>query len=206
MANPQSVAVLKKALKFNLNAVSTRLNPNAAKLLDGAIQRASVQPHRNSIPFKTNSAGVGFTQRPHQGVQSSGSLNLTSDPWSNFVAKQNKVGRIYMPQKKHNQNHPADKTIGNYWVVDFETESTFKSPLMQWTSGTNDCFNARGDMMQIRFPDVNAAVEFCESMGYGYDVMYPHFLWHVKKNYQDNFAYKGLPKEEPQHGPDSEYD
>ena len=47
VANPQSVAVLKKALKHNLNAVTTRRNPNAEKLLDGAIQRASVQPNRN---------------------------------------------------------------------------------------------------------------------------------------------------------------
>ena len=76
VANPESVAVLKQALKNNYNAVATRRNPNAAKLLDGAIQRASVQPKRNAIPFKVNSAGVGFTQRPHQGVQSSGSSNL----------------------------------------------------------------------------------------------------------------------------------
>ena len=102
-----------------------------------------------------------------------------------------------MPQRKHVHCHPADKTIGNYWVVDFETESTFKSPLMQWTSGSNDCFYSKGDNMQMRFPDPNAAVEFCESMGYGYDIMYPRFKWHVKKNYQDNFAYKGEPKEEP---------
>ena len=102
-----------------------------------------------------------------------------------------------MPQRKHVHCHPADKTIGNYWVVDFETESTFKSPLMQWTSGTCDTFYSKGDNFQMRFPDVNAAVEFCESMGFGYDVMYPKFKWHTKKNYADNFAYKGEPKEEP---------
>ena len=56
--------------------------------------------------------------------------------------------------------------------------------------GSNDSFYSKGDNMQMRFPYDNAAVEFCESMGYGYDDMYPRFKWHVKKNYQDNFAFK----------------
>ena len=50
-----------------------------------------------------------------------------------------------MPLKKHTHNHAADKTMGKYWVIDFDTESTFKSPLMQWTSGSNDAFYSKGD-------------------------------------------------------------
>jgi hypothetical protein len=31
-------------------------------------------------------------------------------------------------------------------------------------------------------------------MGVGYEVEYPHHRYHVKKNYGDNFKWKGLPK------------
>ena len=79
-----------------------------------------------------------------------------------------------MPQMKHVHNHPCDKRTGKYWVIDFEHESTFKSPLMQWTSATNDPFHSKGDNLQFWFPDAEAAVAYAESMGWGYDVMYPN--------------------------------
>ena len=104
-----------------------------------------------------------------------------------------------MPQRKHVHCHPADKTIGKYWAVDFETQSTFKSPLMQWTSATDDAFYSKGDNLQYRFPSVNAAIDHCEMMGYGWDVTYPNFKYHTYKNYADNFKYKGEPKEEPEY-------
>ena len=96
--------------------------------------------------------------RPHNGVNSGGSAVLTTDPWSDAVNYSNKIARIYMPQKKHVHNHAADKTMGKYWVIDFDSDNTFKSPLMQWTSGSNDSFYSKGDNMQMRFPNVQAAV------------------------------------------------
>ena len=33
-------------------------------------------------------------------------------------------------------------------------------------------------------------------MGWGYDVTYPKFKYHTRKNYADNFKYKGEPKPE----------
>ena len=63
-----------------------------------------------------------------------------------------------MPQKKHTHNHGFDKTIGKFWTIDFETEATFKSPLMQWTSATTDCFNSKGDNLAMRFPTAEDAV------------------------------------------------
>ena len=105
-----------------------------------------------------------------------------------------------MPQTKHVHNHPADKRIGHYWAVDFETTDTFKSPLMQWTSGSNDSFYSKGDQIQMQFPSVNAAKAYCQMMGFGYDIMYPKYKWHTKKVYADNFKYKGEPK------PEADYD
>ena len=105
-----------------------------------------------------------------------------------------------MPQKKHVHNHAADKTMSNYWVIDFDTESTYKSPLMQWTSASNDCFASKGDNLQMRFPSVEDAVSYAKMMGWGYDVMYPKYKYHTYKNYATNFTYKGEPK------PEEDYD
>ena len=106
----------------------------------------------------------------------------------------NRIAHVYMPQKKHTQNHPADKTVGQFWAIDFDTESTFKSPLMNWTSGTNDAFYSKGDNFQMVFPSADAAVTYAKMMGWGYSVTYPKYKWHTKKVYADNFAYKGGPK------------
>jgi hypothetical protein len=32
-------------------------------------------------------------------------------------------------------------------------------------------------------------------MGWGYDILYPNHKWHTKKNYSDNFVWKGNPTE-----------
>lgn len=101
-----------------------------------------------------------------------------------------------MPEIKHVQRHPADKTIGKYWVIDFETTSTYKSPLMQWTSASLDPFHSKGDNVQIKFNSVNSAIDYAESMGWGYDVMYPNHKWHTEKNYSFNFKWKGYAKPE----------
>ena len=130
---------------MNIYAHKSRLSPNADKLIDGAIQRASVQPKRTDLAMKVNTDKTGLTQRPHQGVSSSGSALISLDIWTNFSAFQNKVARVYMPQRKHVHCHPADKTIGKYWAIDFETTSTYKSPLMQWSSGSCDPFYSKGD-------------------------------------------------------------
>ena len=105
-----------------------------------------------------------------------------------------------MPQKKHVHCHPQDKMLGKYWVIDFPTQDTFKSSLMQWSSSSQDCFSSKGDNLQIKFPSVNSALAYCQMMGWGYDVTYPNYKWHAKKNYAENFKYKGEPK------PEADYD
>ena len=42
---------------------------------------------------------------------------------------------------------------------------------------------------------LSAAIKTCETMGWGFDIQYPQQKWHVKKNYVENFAWKGEPKE-----------
>ena len=48
----------------------------------------------------------------------------------------------------------------------------------------------------MKIGSLSAAVKYCEAMGWGYDVLYPNHKWFTKKNYADNFKFKGYPKEE----------
>ena len=62
---------------------------------------------------------------------------------------------------------------------------------MGWGTATHDTmYNT-----QIKFANVKDAIEYAESMGWGFDVSYPKHRWHTKKNYSDNFKWKGPPKE-----------
>ena len=56
-----SVQAIEKNLANNLNARSTRLAPNGAKLRDGAIQRQSVQPSMTKLAWTVNTDKVGVT-------------------------------------------------------------------------------------------------------------------------------------------------
>ena len=47
-----------------------------------------------------------------------------------------------MHQKKHVHNHPYDKNVGKYWYISFDNWGSYKSPLMGWTNGTQDPWNA----------------------------------------------------------------
>ena len=52
----------------------------------------------------------------------------------------------------------------------------------------------------MKFSSVNAAVNYCEMIGWGYDISYPNFKYHTYKNYADNFKWKGFAK------PQADYD
>ena len=71
---------------------------------------------------------------------------------------------------------------------------------MQWGSAGIDSFYSKGQNVQQKFPSVDAAVNYCTGMGWGYDVTYPHYKWHSKKDYSENFKYKGPAK------PEADYD
>ena len=62
---------------------------------------------------------------------------------------------------------------------------------MYWGTATMDVFSAH----KFKYPALSTAVDFCESMGFGYDIEYPNNRWFKKKNYIDNFKYKGNPED-----------
>lgn len=98
-----------------------------------------------------------------------------------------------MPMRKHVHCHPSNKTIGKGWVLEFDNWGSYKSPLMGWTNGSHDVFNNTN----VKFGMLQDAIAYCVSNGWGYDVQYPtNWRWHTKKNYADNFAWKGPAKPE----------
>ena len=67
---------------------------------------------------------------------------------------------------------------------------------MGWTSATADTYSG----VTVRLARLQDAVAYCEAMGWGYDIMYPtNARNHVKKNYADNFMWKGPPKEKEEY-------
>ena len=186
----ETAAALTGKLTNNVWATPSRLSPNGEKLKDGAIQRASVSVQGDALRFvKANPDGIGFYKREELNTKASSGY-CWSSPWDKQDNRY-RVARIYMPQRKHVHCHPTNKTDGTYWAIDFGNWGMHKSPLMGWKSGTQDVYHN----MQMSFGRLSDAVAYAETMGWGFDIEHPSHRWHSKKNYADNFKYKGPPKE-----------
>jgi len=91
-----------------------------------------------------------------------------------------------------NHMHNVPVFPGGYkWCVQFERMGVYKTPAMGWTY-VNDTQSKR----MLKFLTVDDCIAYCRAMGLSYEINYPHFKYHTKKNYGDNFKWKGLPKNE----------
>lgn len=187
----EALEAVSQKLTNNIWAIPSRSSPNAEKLIDGAIQRMSVLPDRHDLQVKANVEKVGMYKREEINERASRSFYLHSNPWDTQLYR-SKIARIYHPQRKHVHNHPANKTVGKHWVIEFESWGTYKSPLHFYTSATRDTFSKH----QMKVQTLSAAIKTCEMMGWGYDILYPTQRWHTKKSYSDNFSWKGKPENE----------
>jgi hypothetical protein len=188
---------------MNTHAQVTRLHPNADKLIDGAIQRASVSATSDELRYVSqNPKGLGSYKRAEQNSKCSAREKLWTNPWDG-QRHRNKICRIYLPQKKHLHCHPTNKQIGKYWAIDFPNTGSFKSNLMGWGRQYDPyallCNPYQTNAMHMKFGKLSDAVAFTESMGWGYDVSHPKYRYHVKKNYADNFKFKGHPAVVPEY-------
>jgi ETC complex I subunit conserved region. len=48
----------------------------------------------------------------------------------------------------------------------------------------------------VKFKTLEDAINYCKIMGLGFELEYPKFRYHARKNYGDNFKWKGNPKPE----------
>lgn len=72
---------------------------------------------------------------------------------------------------------------------------------MGWTRASEDPYTFMStpyqtNNMYIKFGKLRDAVQWVETMGWGYDIQMPTKRWHTKKNYADNFKWKGEAKPE----------
>ena len=161
----------------------------------------SVAPSSDELNYiSQNPKGLGHYKRAELNTKTSEGELCWTEPWIDRKYR-HKVVRIFMPQKKHVHCHPTNKYIGKYWALDFGGNATghFKSLLMGWTRAGADpysfmCTPYQSYNMHVKFGTLIDAVQFCERMGWGYDILHPKHRWHVKKNYADNFKWKGEPK------------
>jgi hypothetical protein len=137
----EAVQVVQEKIAHSVWATPSRDSPNAAKLLDGAIQRESVSVPLAKLAFThQNPEKIGAFKRPEHNVSCSATAHLFMAPWDRQQYR-SKIARIYMPQRKHLHCHPTDKRVGKGWAIEFDSWGQYKSPLMGWTSATSDTYS-----------------------------------------------------------------
>lgn len=192
--NREAAQLCEQKLMRNVWAQPSRCSPNGQLLQHGAIQRASVTLDAMSLRYThMNPKRIGHFKRPEHNTKSSNVDNAYTAPWDT-QRHRHKIARIYMPQRKHVHCHPTNKTVGKYWAIEFDSATHFKSPLMGWTSATHDSFacGTSGMGVHAKYGRLQDAVSYCEANGWGYDILMPQGQrWHTKKNYADNFKWKG---------------
>ncbi|TNV75572.1 hypothetical protein FGO68_gene6435 [Halteria grandinella] len=166
--------------------------PNADKLIDGAIQRVSVLPRHTELHPLLNQEKVGFYKSDDLTERASRLSYMRQSCFHDDESYKRRIARITQLQIPHTQCHPWEKTIQQGWQLSFESWGQYNSPLMFWSTGSQDMLSRH----TFKFPTLSATVKWCEAMGWGYDIQYSHAKrWHTKKSYADNFMWKGHPQE-----------
>jgi len=98
--------------------------------------------------------------------------------------------KIYMFDNSHMHNVPVLHS-GYKWYVQYERIGVYKTPAMGWNY-SNDTQSKR----TVKFKSLEDAITYCKELGLGFELEYPHFRYHTRKNYGDNFKWKGHPKED----------
>ena len=97
VAKAESAALVESKLANNIWATPSRTSPNADRLQDGAIQRASVSVPVNRLAFThLNPEKIGYYKRPEHNEKCSTTAMKHMAPWDTQMYR-HKIARIYMP-------------------------------------------------------------------------------------------------------------
>eukprot|EP00294_Goniomonas_avonlea_P017468 CAMPEP_0114548700 /NCGR_PEP_ID=MMETSP0114-20121206/5126_1 /TAXON_ID=31324 /ORGANISM="Goniomonas sp, Strain m" /LENGTH=133 /DNA_ID=CAMNT_0001733317 /DNA_START=119 /DNA_END=520 /DNA_ORIENTATION=+ len=103
----------------------------------------------------------------------------------------NRKALIYLPTKSTMQSGPSPSR----WQIDLTTKEKWVNPLMGWAS-TSDSLGTQ-TMNNLYFPSAEAAIAFCESNGWEYEVQREATAAEVRaqpivrSTYADNFVWEG---------------
>eukprot|EP01016_Furgasonia_blochmanni_P041842 TRINITY_DN5494_c0_g1_i1.p1 TRINITY_DN5494_c0_g1~~TRINITY_DN5494_c0_g1_i1.p1 ORF type:complete len:211 (-),score=71.66 TRINITY_DN5494_c0_g1_i1:128-694(-) len=156
---------------------------NQLALAVGLKQREQVLPQTADIT--QNKKKIGFYQ-PNV-LDSRVQYNNWLDKKPDFLTR---TAKIYLLDDNHMHNVPV-LGLGKKWCVQFERGPVFKNVCNGWTHVT-DTMSKR----LVKFGSLEDAVAYCRALGAGYEVNYPHFRYHARKSYADNFKWKGPPKKD----------
>jgi len=154
---------------------------NYLKLADGINQSKAVLPPDPTMPG--NKKKIGFF---HANL-----YDTAVETFVDFHEKPDLLTRkvtISLRDTSHMHNVPVLHD-GYHWCIQHERQGIWKTPWMGWTFVSDD-YSKR----LSKFGSLDHAISYCRRQGLDFEVKYPHFRPHAKKNYGDNFKWKGNPK------------
>ncbi|MDC0473074.1 ETC complex I subunit [Pelagibacteraceae bacterium] len=91
-----------------------------------------------------------------------------------------KKARIYIPSKTAMQSGMGKN---KKWILDFETNNTFTSPLMGWESSDDTLGEVK-----LEFSSKEKAIEFAKKNNIDFNLVEPKKKEFIIKSYADNFT------------------
>lgn len=172
------------------NSITHYTSDNTPKLANGIRQRDNVLP---ATPLQNEVSGIGYNQ-PNVITEDYFALTSNIDTLSDLPLKmRERHVRIYVPDDNHMHCTPKVEG-GKNWAIQFERQAVYKTNQMGWTF-SNDTFSSGQTGGEIQYFDtLEHCIEFCRTLGVGYDIKYPKRRNLIKKDYASNFNWKGLPK------------
>ena len=184
--NPKRIGAIREA--FNTCLLAKQPNKNKLNLTKGIQQRENVLPE--SVLLDGSNKQVGFYQ-PNQITSEYQRTAEDDEIWETGLKLRERHVRIFVPPTSHMHCTPSIED-GLQWCVQFEHQGIYKTPNMGWTF-SND---VRSDETNYYFDDLEDAIKYARNNGLAYEIKYPKERYVTRKNYADNFKWRGHPKPE----------
>lgn len=172
------------------NSLTHYTSANTSKLANGIRQRDNILP---ATPLQQEENGIGYYQ-PNVITDAYGSSMTNHDSLSLMPVKlRERHCRIFVPADNHMHYTPV-VSKGKKWAIQFERQALYKTPNMGWTF-SDDTFSSGQLGNEIKYFDsLEECIDFCRHIGVAYDIKYPRRRYVAKKDYADNFVWKGEPQ------------
>ena len=176
-------------IRPHFSALTHYTSDNTSKLAVGITQRDNVLP---KTPLQVEKSGIGYIQPNVITEDYMASIGNTDAIFNPPVKLRERHVRIFVPDHNHMQSTPKLER-GSNWAIQFERQAVYKTNNMGWTF-SNDTFSSGQTGGELTYFDtLEEAVQFCRTLGVGYDIKYPKHRYVTVKDYASNFKWKGLP-------------
>ena len=188
--DPSTLKEMNKRLLSKVSSDSTQVAEYAEPAR--TVQRARVEPTELSVQWKHNKEKLGLVKEFRSDSVSSHTHDMTSAHHGISDKIFQRKATIFQQQSRSVQDTPK-LDWGQQWIVQHEPIQQYKSPLMHWGKASEDPHAA----FQVDCNSLEKAIEACNVLGFGYDIIMPKYRHHLRKAYIDNFKWKGEPEKKP---------